>query len=90
MRNISFFKSIQYLSKISVLLLLLVCSCSDEVSDSSSESKYHETKTCEFKINDYQSLGIDITDGEAISVFSTDVPDENRKFQFKEMTFLVR
>lgn len=87
MRNISFFKSIQYLSKISVLLLLLVCSCSDEVSDSSSESKYHETKTCEFKINDYQSLGIDITDGEAISVFSTDVPDENRKFQFKEMTF---
>lgn len=87
MRNIDLFKSIRLWGRLTVLLPMLACSCSDEVSDSSSESKYHETKTCEFTVSDYQSLGIDITDGEAISVFSTDVPDENRKFQFKEMTF---
>lgn len=87
MRNIDLFKSIRLWGRLTVLLPMLTCSCSDEVSDSSSESMYHETKTCEFTVTDYQSFGIDINDGEAISVFSTDVPDENRKFHFKELAF---
>lgn len=80
------FNRIELLAAIAALSLV---GCKEDVSDELNPIGWGsvETKNYEFKVSDVQSLGINIQDGQSVTVFSTDAPDDNRQFVFKESTF---
>lgn len=80
------FNRIELLAAMAALSLV---GCKEDISDELNPIGWGsvETKNYEFKVSDVQSLGINILDGQSVSVFSTDAPDDNRQFVFTESTF---
>ena len=70
----------------SAIIAIFSSSCHEEVSDSNLH-QFLDVVDYEFKVEDVSELGIGIKNGEAISIFSTDAPDENRKFVYEENKF---
>lgn len=63
--------------------------CKEDISDELNPIGWGsvETKSYEFRVSDVQSLGINIQNGQSVSVFSTDAPDDNRQFVYNESAF---
>ena len=81
------FYGIQLLA-VTAAILLWGCN-NEEISDELNPIGWGsvETKSYEFKVSDVQSLGINIRNGQSVTVFSTDAPDDNRQFVYNESAF---
>lgn len=80
------FNRIELLAAISAVSFI---GCKEDISDELNPIGWGsvETKSYEFRVSDVQSLGINIQNGQSVSVFSTDAPDDNRQFVYNESAF---